>query len=86
MSRLNRDRRSSLSQVEQNSRFTQTLAQQAQKIIRTAVVPPAAIEAPSSVTRFESEDARMTGLTRSLNRRLLALNLRGRSLKQAPLA
>ena len=66
--------------VANTSRFAQVLLARAQSstLIAGAEARTAAL-AKSRFTRLphEPEDARMTGVTRSLNRRLLALNLRG---------
>ncbi len=64
----------------ESSRFAQTLVNRAQR--STLIAGPEARAVALSKSRFarlphEPEDARMTGVTRSLNRRLLALNVSG---------
>lgn len=64
----------------ESSRFTQGLMARAQRTALSALPDPRI--AALAKSRFaplpqEPEDARMTGVTRSLNRRLLALNLGG---------
>lgn len=71
---------SSVRALPQTSRFAQSLSARGQRpqsiagpTVRTSMY------AKSRFTRLphEPEDARITGVTRSLHRRLLALNLRG---------
>ena len=64
----------------ESSRFTQGLMQRTQK--SPLIAGPEARALSLAKSRFarlpqEPEDARMTGVTRSLNRRLLALNVPG---------
>jgi hypothetical protein len=64
----------------ESSRFAQGLMQRAQK--STLIAGPEARALSLAKSRFarlpqEPEDARMTGVTRSLTRRLLALNVPG---------
>jgi hypothetical protein len=64
----------------ESSRFAQGLMQRAQKT--PLVAGPEARALSLAKSRFarlpqEPEDARITGVTRSLNRRLLALNISG---------
>ena len=64
----------------ESSRFAQGLMQRAQKT--PLVAGPEARALSLAKSRFarlpqEPEDARITGVTRSLNRRLLALNVSG---------
>jgi hypothetical protein len=64
----------------ESSRFAQGLMQRTQK--PTLIAGPEARALSLAKSRFarlpqEPEDARMTGVTRSLNRRLLALNVPG---------
>jgi len=64
----------------ESSRFAQGLMQRTQK--STLIAGPEARALSLARSRFarlpqEPEDARMTGVTRSLNRRLLALNVPG---------
>jgi hypothetical protein len=64
----------------ESSRFAQGLLQRAQK--STLIAGPEARALSLAKSRFarlpqEPEDARLTGVTRSLNRRLLALNIPG---------
>jgi hypothetical protein len=71
---------SSLRKPVESSRFVQSLAARGQRPV--VMVSGAARVAALSKSRFarlphEPEDARLTGVTRSLNRRLLALNLCG---------
>ena len=70
----------SLRKPVESSRFAQGLMLRSQRPALVAGVEARAISLNKS--RFaplpqEPEDARMTGVTRSLNRRLLALNVRG---------
>ena len=71
------------------SRFAQNLANRSLR--PTLVAGPEARASALSKSRFarlphEPEDARLTGVTRSLNRRLLALNLSGTLKRQDGLA
>ncbi len=64
----------------ESSRFAQGLMQRAQK--STLIAGPEARALSLAKSRFarlphEPEDARITGVTRSLNRRLMALNIPG---------
>ena len=75
------------------SRFAQGLMGRSQRptIIPTMISGPAARAAALSKHRFarlphEPEDARMTGVTRSLHRRLLALNISGSLMRHDVLA
>jgi hypothetical protein len=77
---------SSLRKPVESSRFVQSLATRAHR--PTMMTAGAARSAALSKSRFarlpqESEDAKMTGTTRSLQRRLLALNLAGSLLHPA---
>ena len=70
----------SLRRPLENSRFAQSFMPRAQK--PTPIAGPEADAISLVESRFaplpqEPEDARLTGATRSLNRRLLALNLPG---------
>jgi len=70
----------------EGSRFAQGLLSRAQR--PTLVAGPEARAAALSKSRFarlphEPEDARMTGVTRSLNRRLLALNVAGSLMRRS---
>ncbi len=76
---------SSLRKPVESSRFAQGLMARAQKPVLVAGPEARAIALTKS--RFERlpqepEDARMTGVTRSLNRRLLALNVQGSLLRR----
>ncbi|SNS30581.1 hypothetical protein SAMN05421770_101422 [Granulicella rosea] len=76
---------SALRQPVEPSRYVQSLA--AHSHVTRLVAGPEARAAALQKSRFaklphEPEDARLTGVTRSLNRRLLALNLSG-SLAQS---
>jgi len=76
---------SSLRKPVEPSRFVQTLAARAQ---RPLLIPNGLAHTMAlSKSRFarlpqEPEDARLTGVTRSLQRRLLALNLKGSFLQK----
>lgn len=68
----------------ESSRFARDLMMRAQRT--PLVAGPEARAAALSKSRFarmpqEPEDARLTGVTRSLQRRLLALNIRGSLLQ-----
>jgi len=47
-------------------------------------VKPGAEIAPLSVQSVEPEDAKLTGVSRSLQRRLLGLNIEGKAAKRHP--
>jgi len=70
----------------ESSRFAQSLMGRAQR--PTLIAGPEARAAALSKSRFarlphEPEDARMTGVTRSLHRRLLALNITGTLIRRS---
>ena len=70
----------SLRKPVESSRFAQGLIARAAKPVLVAGVEARAIALAKShfaPMPQEPEDARMTGVTRSLNRRLLALNIAG---------
>ena len=60
----------------QHSRFVEMLRTRASRTV-TGLIPEGQVTMRSAFERLphEPEDARMTGVTRSLERRLLALNL-----------
>jgi len=70
---------SSLRKPVETSRFAHNLIAGSQ---RPLPIPPAALLSKSRFAPLpeEPEDARMTGVTRSLQRRLLALNVNGSRL------
>lgn len=74
---------SSLRKPVGSSKFAYDLASQSRKPLMAGPEARAAALAKSRFARLpqEPEDARMTGVTRSLSRRLLALNLYGSLLK-----
>ncbi len=70
----------------ESSRFAQTLMGRSQK--STLIAGSEARAAALAKSRFarlphEPEDARITGVTRSLNRRLLALNVPGSLMRHS---
>jgi hypothetical protein len=75
---------SSLRKPVETSRFVQNLTNRASRPIPLpAGQARAAVLSKSRFARLpqEPEDARLTGVTRSLNRRLLALNINGTLIK-----
>lgn len=69
----------------ESSSFARSLANRAQR--STLIAGPEARAVALAKGRFarlphEPEDARLTGVTRSLNRRLLALNISGSLIRQ----
>jgi hypothetical protein len=77
---------SSLRKPVERSRFAQNLSLMSQTQRRIPIPDGSARAAVLSKSRFyrlpqEPEDARLTGVTRSLHRRLLALNLYGSLLR-----
>lgn len=78
---------SSLRKPVESSKFAYGLASQSKKPLIAGREARAIAFAKSRFARLpqEPEDARMTGVTRSLDRRLLALNLYGSLLKPAAL-
>jgi len=80
---------SSLRKSSEPSRFAQQLMTRAQRpVIMAAGAARAAALSKSRFARLpqEPEDARITGVTRSLQRRLLALNVSGSLLQVGELA
>jgi hypothetical protein len=71
---------SSLRKPIESSRFTHQLAMRNQRpVVMASGAARVAVLSKSRFARLphEPEDARLTGVTRSLNRRLLALNVSG---------
>ena len=66
----------SVRQPMQSSRFAQTLNARATRIV-VGLIPDGRTKDIFLRLPHEPEDARMTGVTRSLERRLLALNMAG---------
>ena len=60
----------------EGSRFVQTLHTRASRAI-IGVIPDGRVKEVFTRLPHEPEDARLTGVTRSLERRLLALNMAG---------
>ena len=76
----------SLRTPSEPSRFAQSLMGRPRKA-QLIATPAARAATPLTKSRFlrlphENEDARMTGMTRSLDRRLLALNISGSLLQK----
>lgn len=65
----------------QSSRFVQTLNTRANRMV-VGVIPDGRMKNVFSRLPHEPEDARMTGVTRSLERRLLALNMSGLKMER----
>ncbi len=60
----------------ESSRFVQTLSTRASRTV-SGVIPDGRVKPVFLRLPHEPEDARLTGVTRSLERRLLALNING---------
>ncbi len=65
----------------ESSRFVQTLNTRASRMV-IGVIPDGRMKNVFSRLPHEPEDARITGVTRSLERRLLALNIAGTKVKK----
>ena len=65
----------------ESSRFVQTLNTRASRMV-IGVIPDGRMKNVFSRLPHEPEDARITGVTRSLERRLLALNMAGTKVKK----
>ncbi len=65
----------------ESSRFVQTLNTRAARTV-VGIIPDGKMKNVFSRLPHEPEDARLTGVTRSLERRLLALNMAGVKLER----
>ena len=65
----------------ESSRFVQTLNTRANRMV-IGMIPDGRMKNVFSRLPHEPEDARITGVTRSLERRLLALNMAGTKVKK----
>ena len=74
---------SSVRVPRESSRFVQTLNTRASRTV-IGVIPDGQVKNVFSRLPHEPEDARLTGVTRSLERRLLALNMAGGKMEKLP--